>query len=331
MRVGRDEETGDGTTSVIVLAGEVMAQAQQFLEQKIHPTIIIQAYRAALEDMIKLAEEKYSRTIDVNNDKEITSVVKSCLGTKMLSKWMDLAVQISMDAIKTIRVDKGSASEIDIKRVCGARIVNDTTDLRESDVGTQADLFEILKIGDEYYTYVTSEKTTACTICLRGPSKDVINEVERNLQDSLHVVRNIMLNPRLVPGGGALEMALAQAITEKGKSMEGVRQWPYKAIARALEVIPRTLIQNCAGNTIRQLTALRAKHAQNAENWTWGINGTTGELVDMCKLDIWDPLTVRVQVLKTAVETSIMLLRIDDIVSGTKKTQKDGVQEEMPQ
>ncbi|KAK6051879.1 T-complex protein 1, gamma subunit [Cooperia oncophora] len=477
----QDEETGDGTTSVIVLAGEVMAQAQQFLEQKIHPTIIIQAYRAALEDMIKLAEEKYSRTIDVNNDKEITSVVKSCLGTKMLSKWMDLAVKISLDAVKTIRVDKGSASEIDLKRycriekipggtiedcrvikgvvlnkdvthakmrrriehprivlldcnleykkgesqtsleimkeedisrileqeeeairkqcdeiisvkpdlvftekgvsdlaqhfllkagitairrlkktdnnrlarVCGARIVNDTADLREADVGTQADLFEITKIGDEYYTYVTSEKTTACTICLRGPSKDVINEVERNLQDSLHVVRNIMLNPRLVPGGGALEMALAQvrsfvigslrcfirwnvkllfkAITEKGKSMEGVRQWPYKAIARALEVIPRTLIQNCAGNTIRQLTALRAKHAQNAENWTWGINGTTGELVDMCKLDIWDPLTVRVQVLKTAVETSIMLLRIDDIVSGTKKTQKDGVQEEMPQ
>uniref|UniRef100_A0A1I7WVV6 T-complex protein 1 subunit gamma n=1 Tax=Heterorhabditis bacteriophora TaxID=37862 RepID=A0A1I7WVV6_HETBA len=43
-------------------------------------------------------------------------------------------------------------------------------------------------------------------------------------------------------------------------------------------VIPRTLIQNCGGNTIRQLTALRAKHAQNADNWTWGIDGTTGEL-----------------------------------------------------
>ncbi|KAK6010314.1 hypothetical protein OSTOST_24661 [Ostertagia ostertagi] len=140
-----------------------------------------------------------------------------------------------------------------------------------------------------------------------------------------------MLNPRLVPGGGALEMALAQAITEKGKSMEGVRQWPYKAIARALEVIPRTLIQNCAGNTIRQLTALRAKHAQNAENWTWGINGTTGELVDMCKLDIWDPLTVRVQVLKTAVETSIMLLRIDAPSCPGDERRNQCASEEMPQ
>ena len=110
-----------------------------------------------------------------------------------------------------------------------------------------------------YYTYVTSAETTAVTICLRGPSKDIINEVyslfhftrfttsiqwlhtkagsgtrresmltfirgfgilvlfdtfvlqvERNLQDAVHVVRNVLLNPRLVPGGGALEMALAQ-------------------------------------------------------------------------------------------------------------------------
>ncbi|KAJ1357581.1 T-complex protein 1 subunit gamma [Parelaphostrongylus tenuis] len=42
----------------------------------------------------------------------------------------------------------------------------------------------------------------------------------------------------------------------------------------------------------------------------------------MCRLDIWDPLSVRAQVLKTAIETSVMLLRIDDIVSGTKKSQK---------
>ena len=50
-----------------------------------------------------------------------------------------------------------------------------------------------------------------------------------------------------------------QALTEKAKSMQGIRQWPYKAIARALEVIPRTLIQNCGGSTIRQLTALRVR------------------------------------------------------------------------
>ena len=46
-------------------------------------------------------------------------------------------------------------------------------------------------------------------------------------------------------------------LTEKSKSVAGVQQWPYKAVAKALEVIPRTLIQNCGANTIRTLTALR--------------------------------------------------------------------------
>lgn len=55
----QDEETGDGTTSVIVLAGEVMAQAEQFLEQNMHPTVVIRAYRQALEDMIVWAQDNF--------------------------------------------------------------------------------------------------------------------------------------------------------------------------------------------------------------------------------------------------------------------------------
>ena len=75
-------------------------------------------------------------------------------------------------------------------------------------------------------------------------------------------------------------------------------------MANALEIVPRTLIQNCGGSTIRQLTALRAKHAQDPDkNWTWGINGQTGELADMEQLGIWDPLAVRLQALKTGIET----------------------------
>ena len=87
--------------------------------------------------------------------------------------------------------------------------------------------------------------------------------MERNFQDAMQVVRNVMLDPRLVPGGGATEMALAQALNEKAKSVAGVQQWPYKAVSRALEVIPRTLLQNCGANTIRVLTALRVSGCVN--------------------------------------------------------------------
>jgi len=116
-------------------------------------------------------------------------------------------------------------------------------------------------------------------------------------------------------------MAVSQALAEKGKSIEGVAQWPYRAVASALEIIPRTLAQNCGANTIRTLTALRAKHAAGGS--TWGINGETGELADMKVLGIWEPLSVKLQTYKTAVETAILLLRIDDIVSGSKKKKDD--------
>jgi T-complex protein 1 subunit gamma len=98
-------------------------------------------------------------------------------------------------------------------------------------------------------------------------------------------------------------------LTEKSKSIQGIHNGPYKAIANALEIIPRTLVQNCGGFVVRQLTALRAKHAQNPEkNWTWGINGLNGDLADMEQLGIWDPFVVRIQALKTSIETVYFII-----------------------
>jgi len=48
-----------------------------------------------------------------------------------------------------------------------------------------------------------------------------------------------------------------KVLNEKAKHITGIQQWPYRAVSRALEVIPRTLIQNCGGQAIRTLTALR--------------------------------------------------------------------------
>ncbi|XP_013114774.2 T-complex protein 1 subunit gamma [Stomoxys calcitrans] len=440
----QDEEVGDGTTSVIVLAGEMLAAAEPFLQQQIHPTVIIRAYREALEDIIKYLQTDCSILLDVNNKEKMAEVVKACVGTKFIGKWSSLAVNIALDAVKTVTLNENGRLEVDIKRyakvekipggsidescvlkgvminkdvthpkmrrhiedprivlldcsleykkgesqtnveiigeqdftrmlqieeefvqricadiiavkpdivftekgvsdlaqhyllkagitairrlrktdnlriarACGATIVNRTEELTEKDVGTGAGLFEIKKIGDEYFTFITECKDPkACTILLRGASKDILNETERNLQDALHVARNLVLEPRLVAGGGAIEMALSQRLTRK--QLKG----PYTAVAEALEIIPRTLAQNCGANTIRTLTALRAKHASHSGDGVcpWGIDGETGEIVDMNVKGIWEPLAVKMQTYKTAVETAILLLRIDDIVSGSKK------------
>ena len=50
-----------------------------------------------------------------------------------------------------------------------------------------------------------------------------------------------------------------------------------------------------------------------------GIDGNTGKIANMKDLNIWEPLCVKEQVIKSAIEVSCMLLRIDDVVSGFKK------------
>ncbi|CAO2629871.1 T-complex protein 1 subunit gamma [Lemmus lemmus] len=448
----QDEEVGDGTTSVIILAGEMLSVAEHFLEQPMHPTVVISAYHMALENMINTLK-KISTPVDVNNRDMMLNIINSSITTKVISRWSSLACNIALDAVKTVQFEENGRKEIDIKkyvrvekipggiiedscvlrgviinkdvthprmchyiknprivlldssleykkgesqtdieitreedftwilqmeeeyiqqlcediiqlkpdmviteksisdlaqhylmranvtairrvqktdnnriaRACGARILSRPEELRE-DVGTGVGLLEIKKIGDEYFTFITECKDPkACTILLRGASKEILSEVERNLQDAMRVPKR---SPGLSVGAWwwSIGDGCGPCLDRKTKAMTGVEQRPYRAVAQALEVIPRTLIQNCGASTICLLTSLRAKHTQeNCE--TWGVNGETGTLVDMKELGIWEPLAVKLQTYKTAVETAVLLLQIDDIVSGHKKKGDDQTQQ----
>lgn len=208
-------------------------------------------------------------------------------------------VKANITAIRRVRKTDNNR----IARAVGATIVNRVDDLRDSDVGTKCGLFNVDKIGDEYFTFLTKcQDPKACSIILRGPSKDIINEVERNLQDAMCVARNVFFSAKLAPGGGATEMAISVKLEEKAKLIEGVEQWPYRSVAEAMEVIPRTLVQNCGGNAIKTLTQLRAKHAVGEHSY--GIDGEAGKVVDMKDYGVWEPTAVKVQTIKTAIEVS---------------------------
>lgn len=112
----QDEEVGDGTTSVIILAGEFLSLAQSFLEQNIHPTVIIAAYRKALDDVLGFLREKVATTIDVNSDEEVLKIVRSCLDTKVLGKLGDFACKLALKAVRIVFVEQYGRKEIDIKK-----------------------------------------------------------------------------------------------------------------------------------------------------------------------------------------------------------------------
>lgn len=186
-------------------------------------------------------------------------------------------------------------------------------------------LFQIRKIGDEYFCFMTEcENPKACSIILRGASKDVLNEMERNLHDAFNLARNILLEPKLMPGGGATEMELAMRLRERAKAIDGVKQFPYKAVADAFEVIPRSLAHNCGADVVRVMTELRSRHASPGEGASWGLDGNKGTIADVKELGIMDTFAVKQQTIKTAVESAAMLLRIDDIVSGIHKNKRAG-------
>ncbi len=80
----------------------------------------------------------------------------------------------------------------------------------------------------------------------------------------MSIARNVASHPFLqAPGGGATEMAIAVGLHAKARSVTGVEVWPFRAVADAMEVIPRTLVQNSGGNAIRVMTELRVGKSAN--------------------------------------------------------------------
>ena len=68
-------------------AGELMSVATPFLEQQMHPTIIISAYRQCLEDLVTILREKVSVPVDPSNREQMLKIIRSALGTKFIKKW----------------------------------------------------------------------------------------------------------------------------------------------------------------------------------------------------------------------------------------------------
>jgi len=114
-----------------------------------------------------------------------------------------------------------------LSRACGAVIVNEPAEIKEEDVGTRCGLFEIKKIGDDYWSFfVKCREPKACTVLLRGGSKDVLNEMSRNLDDAMNVVRALLLDARILPGGGATEMAIQHELEVESKKSVGFNNGP---------------------------------------------------------------------------------------------------------
>jgi len=442
----QDDECGDGTTTAVVLAGEMLKKAEELIDQNVHPTIITNGFRQASAEAIKhlqdiaikvdLKEEKVLKDVamtamtgkSVGNAKEhlagiavkaITSVadkdgkgytvdvanikiekkhggsvsdtelveglildkekvhprmpskiqnakialVNSALEIKkteidaniqirdpaQLQKFMEeeeKALKGMVDMVKksganVLFCQKGiddlaqhylakegifairRVTESDLKklaRATGGKVVTNLKDLSKTDLGS-AKVVEQRKVGDSEMTFVTGCKNPkAVSILIRGGTEHVVDEVDRALHDALKVVAVAIEDGMIVPGAGAPELELSLRLRDYAASVGGREQLAIEAFARALEIIPWTLAENAGLDSIDVLIKLKAAHEGKKGNKYAGIDVFSGDVKDMKKAKILEPLRVKKQALESATEVANMILRIDDVIASKKSS-----------
>ncbi|HMH09881.1 MAG TPA: thermosome subunit beta [Candidatus Nitrosopolaris rasttigaisensis] len=203
-----------------------------------------------------------------------------------------------------------------LAKATGARVVSNLDDLTAKDLGS-ADLVEERKIETDKWVFVEGAKhPKAVTILIRGGSQRVVDEAERSVHDALMVTKDVLERPVIVAGGGAPEAYAAAKLREWVSTLSGREQLAAEKFAESLEVIPLTLAENAGMDPIDTITDLRSKQSKGSK-WT-GIDVRNGKIADISKLEIFEPLVVKEQIIKSATEVASMILRIDDVIASGK-------------
>ena len=200
----------------------------------------------------------------------------------------------------------------------GARLVGDVMQAAPKDLGLAA-LVEERKVGkDKHMIFVEGcENAKAVSIILHGVSEQFLEEMERALEDALNVVLDVIRSGKIVPGGGAPEIRVAETLRQYASTMEGREQLAIRAFADAVEAIPWTLAENAGFDPVDCLVALRSQHGQGKKNR--GLNIESGEPADMLAQGVVEPLKVKTQAIKSATEAATMVLRVDDVVAAKRE------------
>ncbi|MEM0049148.1 MAG: thermosome subunit beta [Candidatus Bathyarchaeia archaeon] len=227
---------------------------------------------------------------------------------------------LARKGILAVRRAKKSDME-KLAKATGGRIVTNLEDLKPEDLG-YAELVEERKIGEDKMVFIEGCKNPkSVAILIRGGSERVVDEAERSVHDALSVVRDVVQEPKVLAGGGAPEIEVARAIRDYANSLSGREQLAAQAFADAMEIIPTALAENAGLDPIDIISELRAKH-EKGETWA-GVDVFSGKVRDMRELDVYEPLVVKKQVIKSAVEAATMILKIDDVIAaGKTKTPK---------
>ena len=244
-------------------------------------------------------------------------ILASGANVVICQKGIDDMAQHFLSRKGVIAIRRAKKSDMEkLARATGGKIVSSINALSSSDLGYAA-LVEERRIGDDKMTFVEGCKNPkAVTILIRGATQRMTAEAERSIHDALCVVRDLIQEPKIVAGGSAPEMEMAGVLRKYAETVSGREQLAVRVFADALEAITVTLAENAGLDPINILVELRTRH-EKGETWA-GIEVLSGKVQDMSKANIFEPLSVKKQIIKSANEAASMILKIDDVIASGK-------------
>jgi archaeal chaperonin len=297
------------------------------------PKVVEKAKIALISAPFEIEKTEFDAKLNINDP----SMMKKFLDeeTKMLKGMVDKIVgvganvvvcQKGIDDIAQHYLAKAGilavrrAKESDMTKLAkatGARVVNNFEDLSPSDLGA-AEHVEERKVEEDKWVFVEGCKNPkAVTILIRGGTQRIVDEGERSLHDALMVTKDVMEKPAVVAGGGAAEAEAAARVLKWADKLTGREQLAAQKFAEALESIPIALALNAGMDPIDAQVEFRAKHATETGKW-YGIEAADGKVKDMFQRQVFEPLSVKIQVIRSATEAASMILRIDDVIAAGK-------------
>lgn len=267
--------------------------------------------------------EKYYKSEYELLEIKVQNIIESGANIVVSQKGINKIVQQRLSRAEVLTLHR--VKEIDmlwLEKSTGAKVVKDLNGPIPSNIlGYAGKVYEKL-VGDDKMVFIDECKNPkSVTLLLRANSKRVLDEYHRSVLDGFAVLRDYILSPRIVGGAGATEMKVAAIIRDRSRLIKGRVQLVLQKFAEALEEIPTTLARNAGMDTVNTIVQLRSKHLPANSKIRWyGIDSKSRKVENIIS-SVIEPSIVKEQVLKTAVEVTCMLLRVDDVLMAKPKMQ----------
>ncbi|KAF8896320.1 chaperonin Cpn60/TCP-1 family [Infundibulicybe gibba] len=156
--------------------------------------------------------------------------------------------------------------------------------------------------------------TRAVTIFVRGSNKMIVDEAKRALHDAICVVRNLVVDNRVVYGGGAADISCAIAVSKAADEIPSIEQYAMRAFATALDAVPLALAENSGLSPIETLAEVKSRQIKENDS-KLGIDCNGRGQNDMRKQFVYDPLISKRQQYLLATQLVRAVLKIDDVIT----------------